>query len=331
MAAFLLALCQPGAERALKEEARVSGFASGYQRPGLVTFKSTQPLQEDAAFPAVFARHIGLSLGKVERAELPGRLDALGASHIHVVSTHVEDDDAWAAADALRLELGSRAALPARDAPGPPVGARIATVILVDDELWMTVHRHRRDRSPDPGGRMRPDLPSSSPSRAWLKLTEAARIFQLGLREGQRALELGSAPGGATRALLDRGLHVIGVDPNAMDPRILSHPRFEHRRTTSLSVAPGTLPPLHWVALDVNVPPRTALRGALPFVKHHAASLEGVILTLKMKSWDLAQEIPGWMRRIGSAAPQLELVARQLSSNGQEICVIGRRRPPRIT
>ena len=35
---------------------------------------------------------------------------------------------------------------------------------------------------------------------------------------GARWAELGSAPGGASQALLQRGYHVLGIDPAAMDP-----------------------------------------------------------------------------------------------------------------
>ena len=80
--------------------------------------------------------------------------------------------------------------------------------------------------------------------------------------------------------------------------------------------------PADWVLLDVNVPPGTALRGALPFIDRAKV---GVVLTLKMKDWSLAREVPGWLRRINAAEP-FRLVARQLSSNGQEICVAGVRR-----
>lgn len=323
MSSFLLSLCQPGAERALKQEALTAGLPSGFQRPGLVTFKSSGALDDDASFPSVFSRHTARSLGRCHRDALPTTLAALDVRCLHVASTASDDDDAFAAADALRSALVADRSLGLRAGEAPHGGERIATVVLVDDDIWMTVHRHRLGRSPFPGGRMRPRLPAEVPSRAWLKLEEARAVFDLSLREGDTALELGSAPGGATRALLGHGLSVVGVDPNAMDPGVLAHPRFSHRRTTSMSADPASLPPLHWILLDVNVPPRTALRGALPFVRHHAATLRGIVFTLKMGSWELAEEISSWLGRIRAAAPWLEVQARQLSSNGQEICVAG--------
>lgn len=336
VASFLLVLCQPGAERALKADVKKHGLTSSFQRPGVVTFKSAAPLDVDLGLPSVFARHSGVSLGKVPRAELAARLQApdLAADaasravrRLHVTSTIPDDDAAFAEADALRAALLDETGGAFRAGEEPRPGELVATVVLVDGEPWLSLHRHQPGRSPFAGGRMRPRLPPEAPSRAWLKLEEATRVFGLPLAAGQQALELGSAPGGATRALLDRGLSVIGVDPNDMDPGVLRHPRFEHRRTTSMSLDPASLPTLHWILLDVNVPPRTALRGALPFVAAHARTLQGIVFTLKMKSWDIADEVEGWLRRIRRAAPGLELTARQLSTNGQEICVVGLRAP----
>lgn len=326
---FLLATCQPGAERALKAEATSRGFASSFQRPGFVTFKSDGVLDVDEGLPSIFARHAGLSLGKASSSELPARLlgadvAGRGTRRLHVVSTLADDDQAFAEADALRTALLDVTDGQFRKGEEPRAGELVATVVLVDGEPWLSLHRHRVGRSPFPGGRMRPVLPPTAPSRAWLKLEEAVRVFDLPFAEGQRALELGSAPGGATRSLLDRGLAVIGVDPNEMDSAVLQHPKFEHRQATSMSVDPVSLPPLDWILLDVNVPPGTALRGALPFVAAHRRTLKGIVFTLKMKSWDIAGEVNGWLRRIQAAHPGLRLEARQLSSNGQEICVVGR-------
>lgn len=321
-------LCQKGAEKAVKAEGEAAGLASSFQRPGLVTFKAKKDLGvDDASFPFVFARHQALSLGRVDEvavADVVARLDAIGARRFHVVAAGRDDDEAARAEEKqVRDALVDASDGVLRRQEEPKAGELVATIILVDGQRWLSVHRHGPRRSPFPGGLTPAALPAQAPSRAWLKLEEAARVFELPLEEGQRALELGSAPGGATRALLDRGLVVIGVDPNEMDPGVRAHPRFTHVRTVSTNVDPRSIPPLDWVLLDVNVPPGTALRGALPFVQAHATTLRGLVFTLKMKSWSIAGEVDGWLRRIRAAAPRLTLTARQLSSNGQEICVVG--------
>lgn len=298
-----------------------------------------------ARFPSVFARRISLSLGRVEGAgaapphdkavrALQELLEPVPSRRLHVVTTDQDDDIARDRAETLRgLLLGrdrSREQGSWRKQVEPRAGEIVATVVLVDEDAWVGLHVHAADVPPFPGGRMMTALPVQVPSRAWLKLEEATQIFSIPFQAGERALELGSAPGGATRNLLDRGLEVIGVDPNEMDPEVLAHPRFTHVQTTSTNVVPESVPPLDWILLDVNVPPGTALRGALPFVRAAGPRLRGLVFTLKMKSWDLAAEIPGWLRRVGAAAPHLSVHARQLSSNGQEICVVGLRTPPSL-
>ncbi len=67
-------------------------------------------------------------------------------------------------------------------------------------------------------------------SRAELKLLEALEVFGVELPEGGRALDLGAAPGGWTRLLLDAHLSVIAVDPANLDPRLARRARLEHYR-----------------------------------------------------------------------------------------------------
>src|SRR5207253_8728200 len=57
---------------------------------------------------------------------------------------------------------------------------------------------------------------------------EALEVFGVTLPTKGRALDLGAAPGGWTRLLLEAGLHVVAVDPANLDPRLATQPRLEH-------------------------------------------------------------------------------------------------------
>ena len=74
---YLFAVCQVGAERALKSEiARFwPDFHFAYSRPGFVTFKlpSEHQLPDGFDLRSVFARAYGFSLGKVTASDLPER------------------------------------------------------------------------------------------------------------------------------------------------------------------------------------------------------------------------------------------------------------------
>ena len=71
-------------------------------------------------------------------------------------------------------------------------------------------------------------------SRAEFKLLEALNVFDLSLPAQGTALDLGAAPGGWTRILLEAGLNVIAVDPARLDSRlerrIEKRPHLEHYR-----------------------------------------------------------------------------------------------------
>lgn len=67
-------------------------------------------------------------------------------------------------------------------------------------------------------------------SRAEFKLLEALEIFGVTLPERGRALDLGAAPGGWTRLLLDVGLQVVAVDPAKLDPRLARRSHLVHYR-----------------------------------------------------------------------------------------------------
>jgi 23S rRNA (cytidine2498-2'-O)-methyltransferase len=65
-------------------------------------------------------------------------------------------------------------------------------------------------------------------SRAEFKLLEALEVFGVTLPSQGWALDLGAAPGGWTRLLLEAGLSVVAVDPAKLDSRLASQPRLEH-------------------------------------------------------------------------------------------------------
>ncbi len=70
-------------------------------------------------------------------------------------------------------------------------------------------------------GRRTPICPDAGEiSRAEFKLLEALEVFGVSLPSRGRALDLGAAPGGWTRLLLEASLSVVAVDPANLDPRL---------------------------------------------------------------------------------------------------------------
>ncbi|MDO4584957.1 MAG: SAM-dependent methyltransferase [Planctomycetia bacterium] len=171
-----------------------------------------------------------------------------------------------------------------------------------------------------PGGMLDLTMPPEVVSRAWLKMEEALRWSNFPIEEGSQVCEIGSAPGGATQALLSRGCHVLGVDPAEMAPEVLENPRFRHIRSKVAFVKRREFRKVRWLTCDINVPPNYTLDVVESLVLHPDINLRGMLLTLKFPDWSMGHEVENYLDRIRSwGFPHVH--ARQLHYSHQEICV----------
>src|SRR5262245_36428125 len=211
-----------------------------------------------------------------------------------------------------------------RDPPCPPLlgeGELVADVVIVDDaEWWVGYHRVHSLISSWPGGLCETPLPSGVVSRAYLKMHEALLWSEFRVRPGECCVEIGSAPGGASQFLLAQGLEVVGIDPAEMDRVVLADPHFRHIRKRSKEVPRSEFVGIDWLTCDVNLPPNYTLDTVKAIVSHPRVKFKGMLLTLKLVEWSLAEEIPNYLDRIRSWGFR-QVRARQLHHNRQEICV----------
>ena len=211
--AFWFAACQPGSERMLKAEVARSHplLRPAYSRPGLVTWKG-----DAGAFPdTVFARVAGVSYGPAtDASQVVARAREAGTKRLHVWKR--EGEPAPEAREAL---LATGEFLPEER---PKAGETVLDVIVADGEpAWVGAHTHRRGASPWAGGLYKIELPADAPSRAYLKLEEALAWSGVRPKAGETALEIGSSPGGASHALLRRGLNdVLGRQVAAIEAQL---------------------------------------------------------------------------------------------------------------
>jgi len=151
-------------------------------------------------------------------------------------------------------------------------------------------------------------------------MEEALRWSRLPVRAGQQFVELGCAPGGSCQALLSRGLKVVGIDPAEVAPSVKEHRRFTHVRKRGADVRRRAFRHTRWLAADMNVAPAFTLDTVEAIVTHPAVQIRGLLLTLKLPDWRLAEEVPAYLKRIGSWG-FTKVRARQLQHNRQELCV----------
>jgi 23S rRNA (cytidine2498-2'-O)-methyltransferase len=349
---FIFATCQIGAEAVVKADLTrlLPACRFSFSRPGFLTFKLPEDhgLSDDFRLPSAFARSYGFCLGRVNGSdpeEVARRVWDLAGEmpfdHLHVF----ERDTAYPGDDGLEPAITESArdmhALLWRSHPQPE---RISTVsknplrparrgrlaldcVLTDPgQCWVGFHRVHLEESRWPGGIIPLELPKDAVSRAWLKMEEALRWSRLPLTTHARVAEIGCAPGGASQALLDRGCEVLGIDPAEVDPRVSTHPEFTHVRRRARQVRRREFRKIRWLAVDMIMAPSFVLDAVEDIVNHPQVNVRGLLLTLKLTDWSLAEQLPEWTFRIRRWGYN-EIRARQLAHNRQEICVAALMQP----
>lgn len=339
---FVFAICQPGFEAALKNDVvqQEPRLRFAFSRPGFVTFR-TEGAADGLASP--FARTSGWSLGKVRGAnerELADAARAVLAAHPRDgASLHVwprlrplpgdDDFDPGPARAAQNAGESIVAAWPSANAPTlnrhAIAGDAVLDCCLVEpNEWWLGWHRATSMETRWPGGVPNLTVPPRAISRAYFKMVEALLWSEVPVRAGDRWVEIGSAPGGASQALLDLDCIVTGIDPAEMDPLVLGNPRFTHVRARAKDAKRGTFRDCRWLAIDVNAAPKYTLDTAEAVVTDPGARVEGLVLTLKLTDETYAADVPKFVQRVRSWGYS-NVRARQLAFNRREVCVVALR------
>lgn len=343
---FVFATCQVGAEAALKRDLqrRWPGLRLAFSRPGFVTFKRDDLSRSfDFAEPgSPFARTWGVCLGKLQgeqTGELVPQFWRL-AEPVRADQLHVWQRD-WAlpgdrgfepGISVLAQEIGQQliAGAPLLEEPQRRLAVNVCAranqtvldcILVEPNRWWVGVHRALRRPLRFPAGiTLQKHRDRDVISRTYWKTLEAITWSQMPIGRGDVVAEIGCAPGGSAQALLERGLWVLGVDPAEVDERLARYRRFRHVQKRASEVKRREFAPVRWLLADCNVAPRYTLDAVEAIVTHPSVHIRGLLLTLKLLEWDLAQEIPNHVDRIRSWGFR-DVRVRQLAHQRQEVCV----------
>jgi len=297
---YFYCLPNPGFEARLKAEASVHApdLHPSFSRPGFLTFKETKP-RSTPRF--TFSRVTGRFLAKG---------NAVAKETAVVVEGEGRTVHQFSPVD-VRGE-----------GPEAPVGTEVLDVVaLGPDEFWWGVRTVEAWGWGVPGGLPGFKLPDEAPSRAWLKLEEMLLWSRWSPTSETVALELGSAPGGASWALLNRGATVVGVDVAPMATLCLENPRYTHRALSVRDLRKKDLPAsLNVLFCDLGLKPVEAV----PQIRHLCQilpSLTRVYYTLKMGEGQTTADLDGWREAFRKMGFQVR--STHLPSNRMEILVAG--------
>lgn len=338
---FYFATCQLGAEKAVKAEVltRHPSLRFAFSRPGFITFKESDERRPRIAHvDGIFVRLWGTSVAQGTEQQMRATLDALppGALiHAFERDTFVPGDEPPGFVWNERIDRFANA-LPAdararhRWNEEPRLAETVHDLVWLDeDRFFLGCHEHRASLVPAPGNIPRIPLPASAPSRAYLKIEEAILRFRPPIRRGLRVLEVGCAPGGATTAMLARGLSVRGIDPQRMDERLQGEKHFTWLHKMARQVTQDDVQDFnpHWIVTDMNIAPLEALdelahvMRLLRLAHGRSLAIEKGLLTLKLNDWSFTEMIPLYLKRIGEMG-FAELTPTQLCVNRQEFFVM---------
>ena len=337
---FYFSVCQVGAEKAVKAEVLLEfpQLRFAFSRPGFITFKEEDDVTPELVLKrGIFTRLWGVVLGQTKDRTAFKDIFALipknGIVQAFDRDQHIPGDEPPDYFKNGNIQAMLTAELFKTSNAKPLPGNAVYSLIWIDDfHVFLGRHTHTENLSTAPGNNPDLPLPEESPSRAWLKIEEAFYRFKPIITKGQATLEVGCAPGGASTAILSRGLFVTGIDPQKMDPRVLANPNFTSVKKFARYVTPDDLrscnPDL--LVMDMSIPPADAL-AELAHVISVLRALYGKELkirqgffTLKLNDWKLVSEIPAYLKRLSQIGFN-DLHPTQLCSNRQEFFVWAKR------
>jgi 23S rRNA (cytidine2498-2'-O)-methyltransferase len=207
-------------------------------------------------------------------------------------------------------------------------------VFLADGRTaWIGTSAAEATRWPLGIPRLRRD--GRAPSRSAQKLAEAIVVF-LGeretdlLRAGQRAVDLGAAPGGWTWVLASRGLRVVAVDNGPLKGEVAHDPHVRHLRADGLTWRPPR--PVDWLVCDIVEQPARIAELVAAWIADGDAQAAIFNLKLPMKRrYDEVRRCEALIgQRLRGAGVRATLELRHLYHDREEVtaCLLPARRTP---
>jgi len=316
-----------------------------FARPGFVSFKTETPLVDFDA-RSVFARTFAHSLGKIE-TDCPVQLATevwkmASENHLFVNRVHVfrrdplpvgeQDFEPYLPPELVDIHRRIVEQSPAAkflaigaDTLFHPaqIGETVLDVVRIEPHLFFVGTHTMTETSPIhsrySGGLLPIELPADAVSRAYHKFQEGFLWSGIVLDNDDLCLDIGASPGGCSQFLLQKGGRVMGVDPGAIHPAVLEHPRFTHVRCRIKDAKRSLFRDVRWITADMNVAPNYTL-DVLEEVIAKTSTVRGLLFTLKLIRWELADTLPMILERIRTWG-RFDVRAKQLVFNRQEVMV----------
>jgi len=196
------------------------------------------------------------------------------------------------------------------------------SVLIAENVAYIGISLCKDNLSSWAGGRRRFAKEEGQLSRAEFKLLEALEYFAIDIPNGTIALDLGAAPGGWSRVLLEKGALVTAVDPASLDKSIRFHENIKCLHATAQDFIAQNEQHFDLIVNDMRM---DAIESARLICSLHPFLREGgnIIMTLKLQDKAMRSKA---LKAIKVLENVYTLIgARQLFHNRCEVTVVARK------
>jgi 23S rRNA (cytidine2498-2'-O)-methyltransferase len=202
---------------------------------------------------------------------------------------------------------------------------RILSILIAREQTglraYLGVSWATQNLSPWVGGQI--PVTESVPNRAGYKLLEAIQAFDIRLRQGDHALDLGAAPGAWTTLLRRRGLRVTAVAPTPLYPWLTFDAEVTYQPMVAEEFLGRCKTIFDLIINDMNLDARDSARLMVDYAPY--LRREGIaIMTLKLHEKNQQRVMDHTFRILRKTYKIIRV--RQLVSNRKEVSLFLRRK-----
>ncbi len=208
-----------------------------------------------------------------------------------------------------------------------PINKTVINIIALGfNEIWFGVHKAGKLTTNYPNSAVEIEVPIDSPSKSYLKIAQIMKLFHVNFSEKDNWLDFGSAPGGASYYLLNKGCRVWGIDPAKMDEKVLENSRYHHITKALQDLSQEELPArdIEWIHVDLNLNPNQAIKEVLRLAKKYAGRLKGIIFTVQVVKNEYIQDIESFEDKFFDWG-FTNVTSRHVPSHKNEYIIIAKR------
>jgi len=205
-----------------------------------------------------------------------------------------------------------------------PGDSLVQLLLTEKDKAYISCNTLSRNRVcwnmpfPWPLGAATIPIDKAPPATAYKKLYEILALVNTRNLNQKNCVELGSAPGGWTHVLLEKGATVISVDRAPMPDYLLENPNLSHHRADAKKWMIKENKLIDWLFGDLALAPDVSLDILQLWIKHKAPI--NLVWTLKFVDKDIQLDT---LKKLQFLNKEYEFITRHLQNHGNELVVLG--------